>query len=212
MSVLGNGNTEVSGTGVSGLFTILVVCTGNICRSPLAEQVLRSKLAAAGIEARVGSAGTRALVGHDMAPQSAVQAQRLGVVPAVHAARLLTRNLIEEADLVLTATREHRSASVALLPRANRYAYTLTQFARLTTAQPRFEPWAAHGGNDHDRLTSALAEVHASRGFHPSPIDLSVDDIADPYRQSDAIYERVGTEIEVAVAVITRAFAAWTAR
>ena len=50
---------------------ILIVCTGNICRSPLAEQLLRQNLTAAGIDAVVTSAGTRAMTGSAMTPEAA---------------------------------------------------------------------------------------------------------------------------------------------
>ncbi|TFB85634.1 low molecular weight phosphatase family protein [Cryobacterium algoricola] len=183
-----------------------MVCTGNICRSPLAEQLLQTRLAAAGVPATVTSAGTRAVVGHPMTPEAAALAILYGAAPLIHAATQLTPELVAAADLVLTATREHRSEAVALHPRAARYAYTLNQFARLVDAIPP-TPSA-----DQEAITAYLSEVSATKGLTPPPHDLADDDIEDPYRQSEEIYDRVAHSIDDAVTTITTALAATTVR
>jgi protein-tyrosine phosphatase len=182
--------------------SVLSVCTGNICRSPLAEQLLQARLTEAGVSAVVTSAGTRALVGHPMTPEAAGLAVHFGAAPQGHAATQLTRELIESADLVLTATREHRSEVVSLYPRAARYAYTLTQFARLVAAIP---PTPSAGP---EAITTYLAEVSTTKGLTPPPHTAADDDIDDPYRQSEEIYARVGHSIDQAVTQITAALAA----
>ncbi|TFC24397.1 hypothetical protein E3O25_14505 [Cryobacterium sp. TMT1-3] len=115
---------------------ILIVCTGNICRSPLAEQLLRENLRAAGIDAVVSSAGTHAMIGSVMTPEAAALSSQYGASSTQHVARQLTEQLIADADLVLTATRDHRREVVTLLPKATRYTFTLNQFARLVAANP----------------------------------------------------------------------------
>ena len=87
---------------------ILLVCTGNICRSPLAAALLDRALAQRGIDGiEVGSAGTGAW---DGAPEGAylVGLER-GLDLSAHRARLLTRELVEDADLILTMARHHRA-------------------------------------------------------------------------------------------------------
>src|SRR5690606_19666664 len=82
--------------------TILTVCTGNICRSPLGEVLLRARLS--DLDVMVHSAGTHALVGRGMPEQARELALRHGASGADatgHKARLLTERLVQDADLVL---------------------------------------------------------------------------------------------------------------
>lgn len=178
-----------------GGFTILVVCTGNICRSPLAEQLLRSRLASAGEPFRLLSAGTIADDGAPMEPDAATESQRYGGSPAHHRSRLLTPAQISAANLVLTATRAHRAAVVSLVPRASRYTFTLKEFAALV---------ASIADQELSGLPDAMSVVEAAaaqRGF-AQHVD---DDIDDPYRQPAEVYARVGAEIDEAVRVAAAA-------
>jgi protein-tyrosine phosphatase len=201
-------------------FTILVVCTGNICRSPVAERLLRAQSEALGLPVVVHSAGTQSMVGHDMTPEAAHLAQHYGADPVDHHSKQLTEQQIADADLVLTATREHRSKVVSLHPRAARYTYTLNQFARLLPAaveslatspvQPStpVEPVETPQPDLATQLRNLVAEVTTTRGFSPPPPHPDDDDIEDPYRQSTEVYARVGTVINATVTAITEAFAA----
>lgn len=184
-------------------FSILTVCTGNICRSPLAEQLLRARLEAAGVPVVVSSAGTRALVDHDMTLQAAELAGVYGAPAGTHAARLLTEPLIAAADLVLTASREHRAEVVALHPRASRYTFTLNQFARLvTTALAEGLPAAGASADPADTLRAFVRDAAALRGtVQPGRPD--EDDIIDPYRQAQEVYDQAGEAINAAVNTIT---------
>lgn len=199
--------TEV---GVAPL-TILVVCTGNICRSPVAERLLRSQSEALGLPVAVHSSGTQSMVGHDMTPEAAQLAGHYGADPRDHQSKQLTEQQILNADLILTATREHRSKVVSLHPRAARYTYTLNQFARLLPAAVSSVELVETPRPDvATQLRNLVSEVTATRGFSPPPPHPDDDDIEDPYRQSTAIYARVGTVINTTVTQITQAFAAAT--
>ena len=111
---------------------ILVVCEGNVCRSPLAERLLARRLP----EAAVSSAGTRAPVGAAMHPLTAAQLTRLGGDATGFAARALTQEDVVAADLVLTATKAVRAAVVEVEPRALRRTFTLLEFAALLDRAP----------------------------------------------------------------------------
>jgi len=89
---------------------ILLVCTGNICRSPLAAALLERALgerAAEGI--KVSSAGTGAWDGAPVSEGAYLVGLERGLDLSSHRARLLTRELVEEADLILTMARHHRA-------------------------------------------------------------------------------------------------------
>ena len=89
---------------------ILLVCTGNTCRSPLAEALLRTKLAERGVGGvEVGSAGTGAWDGAPASEGAYLVALEHGLDLSAHRARLLTRELVATADLVLTMARHHRA-------------------------------------------------------------------------------------------------------
>ena len=186
---------------------ILVVCTGNICRSPLAEKLLQARLTAAGISAIVTSAGTRAMMDHPMTDEAAFLATQYGAEPTLHAAQQLTTDRIAAADLVLTATREHRGEVVSLHPRANRYAYTLNQFARLASV---VEPPTGGPIETTTTISNFLTNISITKGLALPPADAQDDDIEDPYRRSAATYDRVGRIIDTAVATITTALSTAT--
>lgn len=188
-------------TGAPRPFTVLTVCTGNICRSPLAEQLLAAKLGGAGAF-RVVSAGTRAQDGAAMDATAAEMSEALGGDPARHTATYLTEEVVEAADLVLTASAEHRAAVATLSPRASRRSFTLRQFARLADAVDRADLAAADGPE------AVVALVGAARGYAPPARDPDDDDIVDPYRRSRATHELAATLIDEAV---TSAVAALTA-
>lgn len=187
-------------------FTILTVCTGNICRSALAEQLLAVRLREAGINAVVRSAGTAAMTGHPMPDQAATLSVRYGGSPAAHRARQLDEETIAKADLVLTASREHRADVVSRSVRALRYTFTLNQFARIASALT---------DEDFRAITSPrelIEIVAAQRGFAPPLENPNDDDVVDPYRQSQDVYDASGTAIDRAVSKIVTAFVRATKR
>src|SRR3989442_10239545 len=89
---------------------ILLVCTGNICRSPLAAALLQRALAQRGInDLDVSSAGTGAWDGAPVSEGAYLVGLERGLDLSAHRARLLTRELVDAADLILTMARHHRA-------------------------------------------------------------------------------------------------------
>ncbi len=170
---------------------VLVVCTGNICRSPFVERVLRARL---GPAAQVESAGTRALVGEPADPQVQTLLVERGIDGTGHAARRLTPDLITDADLVLTATRDHRSAVLALRPVLLKRTFTIREFARIA-------PTVSEDGTVLDP-----AAVADSRALCPpsSPAD---DDLADPFGRGADAFRRMATEVDAVVDPLASAIA-----
>lgn len=83
---------------------ILCVCTGNICRSPVAEAALRAALPGC----QVSSAGLHALTGHGIDPDSAAAARQRDIPLMDHAARQFTTQIGAAAELILVMDRSHR--------------------------------------------------------------------------------------------------------
>lgn len=85
---------------------ILVLCTGNICRSPIAERLLQQHLNPRGRQVR--SAGTAALVGHAAESTAIEVARTRGVDLTAHRARQATAAVLAEANLILVMDRSHQ--------------------------------------------------------------------------------------------------------
>ncbi|SMQ58449.1 hypothetical protein [Agreia sp. VKM Ac-1783] len=193
-------------------FDVLFVCTGNICRSPLAEQLFRSQTRSLSDLISTRSAGTHALTGRPMTPEAAALSQALGGDPSGHAARDLSAAGVKRADLVLVAAREHRSAVVSLVPRASRKTFTLREFQRLleTHAERMPRADADPGKRNREGLGGFIAEVSSMRGLSrivTRPVD---DDIVDPYRRSLETYDEAGQFILAAVTAVSQSLRAAT--
>ncbi|TFD80574.1 low molecular weight phosphatase family protein [Cryobacterium fucosi] len=189
-------------------FTILTVCSGNICRSPLAEQLLRVGLAP-WPEVVLASAGTIGLTGQGMPEQAADLSRHFGGDPSAHVARLLTEEHIETADLVFAMSREHRRAIVELVPRAIRYTFTIREFARLIEGitDDDLEDAAALPLDDVTGRFSTLISLAASqRGAVAPPVSADEDDVVDPYRRSDEVYVESAQQLVPAVTAVTALF------
>ena len=184
-----------------GHFTILTVCSGNICRSPLAEQLLRVGLAA-WPEVTLGSAGTIGLTGHAMPDEAADLSRHFGGDPLGHAARVLTAEHLSEANLVFAMSREHRRAIVELFPKAIRYTFTIREFARLVSGVTDGDlEEAAALPLDHvvSRFSTLVGFAASQRGAVSPPESPDEDDVVDPYRRSDEVYAESARQLVPAV-------------
>jgi protein-tyrosine phosphatase len=162
------------------------------------------------------------MVGHRMTPETAALSLEYGATSTAHAPAQLTESLIADADLILTATRDHRSEVVSLLPRAVRKTFTVNQYARLApslvelieTRPNPLEPTislvepAETTPEPVELLKNLLAKTSQARSLVQPPAALTDDDITDPYKESAEIYVAVAAEINTAAETITRSFAA----
>jgi protein-tyrosine phosphatase len=173
-------------------FSVLFVCTGNICRSPLAERMLRSRLDASA-PIRVSSAGTAAVVGMGIDGPSALALRDLGLDGDGHTARQLTAELITSVDLILTAETVHRSAIVRAAPLTFRKTFTMREFGRLGAAlpAPEEEPTV-------DRLRARVVQVADQRGWVEAPAP-GADEIGDPFGARLEVARRTAADISDAI-------------
>jgi protein-tyrosine phosphatase len=184
-------------TQAPGHATILVVCTGNICRSPAAERLLAHALGPdAGVD--VASAGVRAVVGAPMSAPMVELVEAAGASAAGFTARQLTASLVESADLVLAMTRAHRAAVVELVPAAVRLTFTARELARLLAD---VDPAALPSGPVPERLAALVPLAAAQRGHRTA--DPREDDVVDPYGGGSRLYALAFRQLEPAVRAIT---------
>ncbi|MCT4619005.1 MAG: low molecular weight protein arginine phosphatase [Marinisporobacter sp.] len=111
--------------------TILFVCTGNTCRSSMAEGLFKKMLEDLGEKTKgikVISAGTAA-IGGQQASKNAVRAmEEKGIDLKDHRATFITKELTQEADLILTMTRNHKNQLLYMEPKAKEKIYTLKEY------------------------------------------------------------------------------------
>ena len=176
--------------------SVLMVCTGNLYRSPMAAGLLRQRLAGLGRAAiRVTSAGTAAVPSTPVPTAVAAALKSRGVDLTEPVSRRLTPQLVEGADLVLGAAIEHREAAVRLAPVwALSRAFTLLEFARLLREEDATgitDPVArlaalvraAADRRGSVRMTSAECDVADPAGTDPSVVRACVARVEEPVRR-----------------------------
>ena len=186
------------GDGAPAGVSVLVVCTANICRSPVGERLLVARLHGSGVT--VGSAGTSALVGRPVDPPMRELMVGAGLPAEPFAARQINSELLRHAALVLTMTREHRAAVVATAPAAVRRTFLLTEAADIAEAVAA-AGWPAVVPAEP---AARLAALPSLAGPHRVPGG-SGDDVPDPYRRPAEAYEACFALIEDAVDRLARA-------
>ncbi|CFX02729.1 Protein-tyrosine phosphatase/arsenate reductase [Syntrophomonas zehnderi OL-4] len=124
---------------------ILFVCSGNTCRSPMAESLFLQQLKKAGdadIVCEVQSAGVFAGAGLPASSEAIQVTRELGLNLSTHRSQVLRQDHLDWADLVLTMTDSHRQYILSRFEVPVRKVYTLTEFAGVGRADV-LDPYGA---------------------------------------------------------------------
>lgn len=171
---------------------ILVVCTANICRSPMTAALLEAHLdrtlPADQPRPVITSAGTHARVGDPAAERMVVVAERWGLDLSTHRSRPVDAELVGGQDVVLTMEDRHRKAVSRLAAGATQRTFLLTEFARLIQDLDA----SAGGGGDLPSLLQQLQGRRAGTTRHH-------DDIPDPYGGPDEGYGHTARQLAALV-------------
>ena len=174
------------------MISLLFVCTGNICRSPMAEGFTRQLLEGVAGDFEVGSAGIMGWEGMGPTPESVTAAEERGVDISSHVARKLSPSDLARADLVVCMAGDHRETVVRMAPEAETKTFTLKELVRLLEELP---PEDDLDTPTSQRVLRSIQAADALRrsGFEGDPAD---EDVSDPIGMSQEMYRAIAWDIE----------------
>lgn len=146
----------------------------------MAEGILRHRAAELGVPVTVSSAGAFP-GGSPATPDAVLTLRAMGIDIDTHVSRRLDRDILAEADLVLTMTREHLREAVVTDPSAFGRIFTLKEFVRKLQANPG----------------ATLADLHRGRSTRDYLAQDPNDDVPDPIGKARSVYEDTARDLDV---------------
>jgi protein-tyrosine phosphatase len=167
----------------------LFVCTGNVCRSAMAEALVRRRALLSGANVSVSSAGFTA-AGLDP-PVAAIEVmERRGLDLSCHRSEIVTPGMLAAADVVLGMTQAHVWEAAVLAPDIAPRTFVLGELVRLNQA--------VGGRRAAETLVAWLDRLHAERRNRAASA-LTTDAVIDPYGRRRKVYERVAQRLDALV-------------
>ena len=134
--------------------SILVVCLGNICRSPVGEALIKDFFQKTGqVNKTVSSAGITAMVDYPASENSVTVMQAKGIDISQHRARQITPEIIKENDLILVMDHDQKTELETIFPYSRGKVQTIGRFRSRCVADPYRQPLDAF-----ERMTENLIE------------------------------------------------------
>lgn len=188
---------------VAQSFTIMAVCTGNICRSPAMDRLLAQAFSAEP-EVDVISAGTYAHVGEDMQPLMKKRIAAYGADVEDFVAAQVTPEMVEGSDLILSATQVHLDDMLAEVPDAAERSFTLPGFGRLLQHLGAEE--VAEVADQKVPLTDRLAALvpMVAQARRKDEARSGEDEIVDPYMLPESVFDESFRQIREPVEALSR--------
>lgn len=129
------------------MFKVMMVCSGNTCRSPMAEVLLQAETDKAGMHVLVDSCGLGAFAGSPATEYAAEAVKRRGLSLTKHRSKPFSPEMAREFDLFLTMTAGHKAMLLSLCPKLSGKVFTLKEFAAKGEAVEDPDIHDPYGGN-----------------------------------------------------------------
>lgn len=199
MDIFGPGARQPDPRPDDDVAEIMVVCTGNVARSPLFMAMLEGE-----VRRRLGpdapvwvkSSGVHGLAGEPAVADSRTLAEERGLDLSRHRGAVTVEREVVRCDLVLTMTESQRSRVIRRAPRGAGSTFTVREFARLVSA---LEP-LADDLSPRERVRHCVRLANGARPYVERPGD--PEDVEDPYGAGADVYAAMARELDDLLAAI----------
>lgn len=140
---------------------IIFICTGNTCRSPMAEGILRDLAEKNNLHIQVQSAGTHAAINAPAATFAIEAMKDIGIDISSHKSNQVNSELLEKADLVLTMSKSHKKQILHQYPSIKDKVFLLNEYA-FTTSRDIEDPFGAplrYYEKARDEISEAIIRI-----------------------------------------------------